>query len=105
MVASNVANFEVSSSLGCTLANSTVAELDEIGSAVITERIKRDSRADELRELHRVKDRIGLVQDPVETRCGHLRAGLGIVNLTVTEPGVVPPAPVKQLVSLDADGA
>src|SRR5439155_1032193 len=27
MVPSNVANFEVSSSLGCTLANSTVAEL------------------------------------------------------------------------------
>ncbi len=32
MVASNVANFEVSSSLGCALANSTVAELDEIGT-------------------------------------------------------------------------
>ena len=31
MVASNVANFEVSSSLGCTLANSTVAELDWTG--------------------------------------------------------------------------
>ena len=72
--------------------------------AVISERIERDRRADELRRCW-VKDRIGLVQDPVETRCGYLRAGLNILKLTVTEPGVVPPAPVKQLVSLDADGA
>src|SRR5206468_302634 len=60
--------------------------------------------ADELRRCW-IKDRIGLVQDPVETRCGHLRAGLNVLDLTVAEPGVVPPAPIKELVPLYADGA
>src|SRR4029434_4274549 len=73
-------------------------------SAIITERIKRDGRADKLRR-RRIKDRIGLVQDPVESRGGHLRPGNRILELAVTEPGVVPPAPVKEPVPLDADGA
>src|SRR4030095_14421416 len=73
-------------------------------SAKITERIKRDGRADELRRCW-IKDRIGLVQDPVETRGGHLRPRDRILELAVPEPGVVPPGPVKELVPLDADGA
>src|SRR5437870_12983954 len=72
--------------------------------AIITERIKGDGRADELRR-GRVKDWIGLVQDAVETRGGHLRPGNRIFELAVTEPGVVPPASVEELVPLDADGA
>src|SRR4030095_11186821 len=73
-------------------------------NAIITERIERDGRADELRRC-RIKDRIGLVQNAVETRGGHLLSSLDILKLTVAEPGVVPPGPVKQLVPLDADGA
>src|SRR6059058_362237 len=73
-------------------------------SAIITERIKRDGRANKLRR-RRIKDRIGLVQDPVESRGGHLRPGNRILELAVTEPGVVPPASVEELVPLDADCA
>src|SRR4029450_8056066 len=73
-------------------------------NAKITERIKCHGRADKLRRC-RIKDRIGLVQDPVESRGGHLRPGHRILELAVTDPRVVPPAPVKQLVPLDADGA
>src|SRR2546425_10712080 len=73
-------------------------------SAIITERIKCDGRTDELRR-RRIKDRIGLVQDPVESRGGHLRPGNRVIELTVPEPGVVPPGPIKQLAPLDADGA
>src|SRR2546425_12274130 len=73
-------------------------------NAIITERIKGDGRADELRR-GRIKDWIGLVQDAVESRGRHLLSSLSILNLTVAEPGVVSPAPVKQLVPLDADGA
>src|SRR6476660_1617319 len=72
--------------------------------AKITKRIKRDSRADELRR-RRIKDWIGLVQDAVESRGGHLRPSLHVLNLTVAESGVIPPAPVKKPVALDADGA
>src|SRR5438093_12223969 len=70
-------------------------------SAIITERIKRDGRANKLRR-RRIKDRIGLVQDPVESRGGHLRPGNRIFELAVTEPGVVPPGSVEELVPLDA---
>src|SRR4029453_13603625 len=56
-------------------------------------------------ESTRLKDRIGLVQDAVESRGGHLRPGNRILELAVTEPGVVPPAPVKEPVPLDAAGA
>jgi hypothetical protein len=73
-------------------------------NAKITERIKCHGRADKLRRC-RIKDRIGLVQDAVESRGGHLRPGNRILELAVTEPGVVPPASVKQFVPLDADGA
>src|SRR5438034_6511931 len=73
-------------------------------SAKITERIKWHGRADKLRRC-RIKDRISLVQDAVESRGGHLRPGNRILKLTVTEPGVVPPASVEELVPLDADGA
>src|SRR6266567_2667923 len=73
-------------------------------STIITERIKRDGRADKLRR-RRIKDRIGLVHDPVESRGGHLLSGNRILELAVTEPGVVPPASVEELVPLDADGA
>src|SRR6266508_5585759 len=73
-------------------------------SAILTERIKSGRRSDELRR-GRIKDRIGLVQDPVESRGGHLRPGNRILELAVTEPGVVPPASVEELVPLDADGA
>src|SRR3954454_5444525 len=72
--------------------------------AKITEGIKRDGRSDELRRA-RIKDRVGLVQDPVESRGGHLRASNRIFKLTVAEPGVVSPAPVKKLVPLNADRA
>src|SRR6266498_1391085 len=75
-----------------------------VWSAIITERIKSGRRSDELRR-GRIKDRIGLVQDPVESRGGHLRPGNRVLKLTVAEPGVVPPSPVKQFVPLDADGA
>src|SRR5438270_1251567 len=71
---------------------------------VITERIKGDGRADELRR-GRIKNWIGLVQDAVESRGRHLLSSLSILKLTVAEPGVVSPAPVKQLVAFDADGA
>src|SRR5438094_10476304 len=67
-------------------------------SAIITERIKRDGRANKLRR-RRIKDRIGLVQDPVESRGGHLRPGNRVLELAVTERGVVPPSPVKKFVS------
>src|SRR5947199_10685524 len=73
-------------------------------SAIITERIKRDGRANKLRR-RRIKDRIGLVQDAVESRGGHLRPGNRILELAVTEPGVVSPTSVEELVPLDADGA
>src|SRR5947207_14460887 len=73
-------------------------------SAQITERIKCRGRADKLRRC-RIKDRIGLVQDAVESRGGHLRPGNRIFELAVTEPGVVPPGSVEELVPLDADGA
>src|SRR5438552_5965192 len=73
-------------------------------SAKITERIKCHGRADKLRRC-RIKDRIGLVQDAVESRGGHLRPGNRIFELAVTEPGVVPPGSVEELVPLDADGA
>src|SRR6266513_4989184 len=66
-------------------------------SAIITERIKRDGRANKSRR-RRLKDRIGLVQDPVESRGGHLRPGNRILELAVTERSVVPPSPVKQFV-------
>src|SRR6266403_432278 len=72
--------------------------------AIITERIKGGRRADELRR-GRIKDWIGLVQDAVESRGRHLLSSLSILKLTVAEPGVVSPAPVKQFVALDADGA
>src|SRR5438045_8853129 len=72
--------------------------------AIRTEMIKRDVRANKLRR-RRIKDRIGLVQDPVESRGGHLRPGNRILELAVTEPGVVPPASVEELVPLDADCA
>src|SRR5437588_10228360 len=72
--------------------------------AIITERIKGDGRADELRR-GRIKDWIGLVQDAVESRGRHLLSSLSILKLTVAEPGVVSPAPVKQFVALDANGA
>src|SRR6266545_4825068 len=55
-------------------------------NAKITERIERDRCAD-------------------ESRGGHLRPGNRILELAVTEPGVVPPAAVEELVPLDADGA
>src|SRR6266576_7358938 len=71
-------------------------------SAIITERIKR-RLASELST--RLKDRIGLVQDPVESRGGHLRPGNRILELAVTESGVVPPASIEELVPLDADCA
>src|SRR5438132_13415610 len=67
-------------------------------SAIITERIKRGGRADELRRC-RIKDRIGLVHDAVESRGGHLLSGNRVLELTVAPPGVVPPSPVKQLVT------
>src|SRR5438094_10445836 len=73
-------------------------------SAKITERIKWHGRADKLRRC-RIKDRIGLVQDAVESRGGHLRPGNRILELAVTEPGVVSPTSVEELVPLDADGA
>ena len=73
-------------------------------SAKITERIKRGGRADKLRG-GRIKDGIGLVQDAVESRGGHLRPGNRVLELTVAERGVVPPGPVKKFVPLDADGA
>src|SRR4030095_12315994 len=73
-------------------------------SAKITERIKRDGRADELRRCW-IKDRIGLVQDPVETRGGHLRPRDRILEVGVPHPVAVPPGPVKELVPLDANGA
>src|SRR5438094_1390993 len=73
-------------------------------SAKITERIKWHGRADKLRRC-RIKDRIGLVQDAVESRGGHLRPGNRILELAVTEPGVLPPASVEELVPLDADWA
>jgi hypothetical protein len=41
-----------------------------------------------------LKDRIGLVQDAVEFRGGHLRPGNRILELAVTESGVLPPATV-----------
>src|SRR5205807_4736743 len=72
--------------------------------AIITERIKGDGRADELRRGW-IKDWIGLVQDAVESRGRHLLSSLSILKLTVAPPGVVSPAPVKQFVALDADGA
>src|SRR5947208_6701378 len=72
-------------------------------SAIITERIKRGGRADELRRC-RIKDRIGLVHDAVESRGGHLLSGNRVLELTVAPPGVVPPGPVKEFVPLDADG-
>src|SRR4029450_14092641 len=72
------------------------------GNAIITKRIKRDSRADELRR-RRIKDWVGLIQDPVESRGGHLRPSLHVLNLTVPKPGVVPPAPVKHFVPLARD--
>src|SRR4029453_17063214 len=68
------------------------------------EKIKCHGRADKLRRC-RIKDRIGLVQDAVESRGGHLRPRDRILELAVPEPGVVPPGPVKELVPLDADGA
>src|SRR5215216_6371019 len=73
-------------------------------NAIITERIKWHGRADKLRGCG-IKDRIGLVQDAVESRGGHLRPGNRILELAVTESGVVPPASVEELVALDADGA
>src|SRR2546427_8460537 len=72
--------------------------------AIITERIKRDGRADELRR-GRIKDWIGLVQDLVESRGGYLLSSLSILKVSVAEPGVGPPSPVRKLVPLDADGA
>src|SRR4029453_6987602 len=71
-------------------------------SAKITERIE-DRLASE--DSTRLKDRIVLIQDAVESRGGHLRPGNRILELAVTEPGVVPPGPVKEPVPLDADGA
>src|SRR6266566_4759943 len=71
-------------------------------SAIITERIKRRLASE---DSTRLKDRIGLVQDAVKSRGGHLRPGNRILELAVTERGVVPPSPVKQFVPLDADGA
>src|SRR5678815_4496858 len=53
----------------------------------------------------RLKDRIVLIQDAVESRGGHLRPGNRILELAVPEPGVVPPAPVEEPVPLDADSA
>src|SRR5437660_2141443 len=73
-------------------------------SAIITERIKGGRRSDELRRGG-IKDRIGLVQDAVESRGGYLLSCLSILKLTVAPPGVVPPSPVKQFIPLDADGA
>src|SRR5215217_4099016 len=73
-------------------------------SAKITEGIKRYGRADKLRRC-RIKDWIGLVQNAVESRSGHLLSGNRILELAVTEPGVVAPASVEELVPLDADGA
>src|SRR5439155_3372902 len=64
-------------------------------SAIITERIKRRLASD---DSTRIKDRIGLVQDSVESRGGHLRPGNRILELAVTERSVVPPSPVKQFV-------
>src|SRR6266480_405505 len=71
-------------------------------SAIITERIKRRLA---IEDSTRLKDRIGLVQDPVKSRGGHLRPGNRVLELAVTERRVVPPSPVKQFVPLDADGA
>src|SRR5437868_12238554 len=73
-------------------------------SAIITERIKGNGRADELRR-GRIKDWIRLVQDAVETRGRYLLSSLSILKLTVAEAGIVPPSAVKKLVPLDADGA
>src|SRR5262245_4577275 len=73
-------------------------------NAIITKRIKRDGRADELRRCG-IKDWIGLVQDAVESRGGHLRPRLHVLNLTIAESSVIPPAAIKQFVSLDAEGA
>src|SRR5437660_4738160 len=73
-------------------------------SAKITERIKRGGRADKLRGV-RIKDGIGLVQDAVESRGGHLLSGNRVLELTVPERGVVPPGPVKKLVPSYANRA
>src|SRR2546430_5195237 len=70
----------------------------------ITERIKRDGRSDKLRG-GRIKDRIGLVQDTIESRDRHLLSGLDVLQLTVAEGGVVTPASVKQFITFKADGA
>src|SRR5256886_15238154 len=67
-------------------------------STVITEWIKGDGRSDELRRGW-IKDRIGLIQDSVESRGGHLLSGNRVLELTVAPPGVVPPSPVKKLVT------
>ncbi len=71
-------------------------------SAKITERIKGRLASE---DSTRLKDRIGLVQDAVEFRGGHLCPGNRILELAVTESGVVPPASVEELVPLDADCA
>ena len=59
----------------------------ELNGSLRVESVERDG-----------KPLTGLVQDPVETRGGHLRPGLSILKLTVAEPSVVPPSPVKQFV-------
>src|SRR6266404_2753705 len=64
-------------------------------SAKITERIKGRLASE---DSTRLKDRIGLVQDSVELRGGHLRPGNRVLELTVAECGVVPPGSVKKLV-------
>src|SRR2546425_876250 len=73
-------------------------------NTIVTERIKCDGGADELRRGW-IKDRIGLVQDPVESRGGHLRPSLSVLQLAIAEAGVVPPGSVKQFVAFDADRA
>src|SRR5438094_8600539 len=67
-------------------------------SAIITERIKRGGGGDELRRC-RVKDRIGLVHDAVESRGVHLLSGNRVFELTVAPLGVLPPSLVKKLVT------
>src|SRR5438552_13856497 len=73
-------------------------------NAIITERIKGGGRSDKLRG-GRIKDRIGLIHDAIESRDGYLLSGLDVLELAVAKRRVVAPGPVKELVSFDADGA